>query len=261
MTAVVNRLSLNVGELFERQGMVSPSRSDLMTHWLLNSAALRPVMLGELFPWVKGQSLNVKPVPGARPQGYADGLQDLYERDLIQLQSSIAGDDVSNIQGVRRVLEHFLSLPEVDPGSQVEVFGERRDLPTRQVTFTLTHLGGEAWERLAEPQWVRFLSGGIDLDGFAELVSPNRELLVAYMGWYPELKRIRVRWQTVELQSLENLEVLYWKRLPSVYRVTFSVEPADPCWGPIQPRWFQDWHHSIMRWYTKPWELADWPST
>jgi hypothetical protein len=240
--------------------MVTPSRSDVIAHWLLNSAVLRPVRLGELFPLVRGQSLNVKEIPGCRPRDYAEGLLGLFNRDLIKLQSHIPGDEVGGTQGVEKILERFLGLSGNDPTYRLEVYEQiHLGLPAMKVSFELTHPGGQAWERLAEPQWARFVSGWTTSDGLGELFSPDIDLLIAYMGWYPEVNCERIRLQTLEWHAQQDFEVLYWKHLPLVYRATFTVDPADSCWGPVEPRWFQDWHSSIMRWYTNPWDLPSWP--
>lgn len=236
------------------------SRSEIVAHWLLNSAVRRPVLLGEIFPLVRGQSLNVREIPGCRSQDYAEGLLGLIAQNMIKMRSELPEDDVNSAQGAARMLERFVSLSENDPMLQLKVCEQvHLGHPTMKVSFAITEMGGQAWEKLAQPRWARFISCWTTSDGFCELFSPNYDLLIAYMGWFPEVNGERIRLQTVEWHAPEDFEVLYWRRLPLVYRATFTVDPADAAWGVVEPRWFEDWHRPIMQWYTYPWDLPGWP--
>ena len=127
-----------------------------------------------------------------------------------------------------------------------------------QVSFELTLRGGEAWERIAEPDWTRFVSEStVEVSG--DLVSLDRDLLVAYMGWYPELRSEQIQLETVTWQTHEDFEILYWKRLPFVYHVSFAVEPAKARWNNIEPKWFWEWWYSTRSWYKEPWQFPCWP--
>jgi hypothetical protein len=50
------------------------------------------------------------------------------------------------------------------------------------------------------------------MDG--ELISPNRDLLIAYMGWYQEVNHEEIHLDTIKWETHADHEVLYWKRLP-----------------------------------------------
>ena len=91
---------------------------------------------------------------------------------------------------------------------------------------------------------------------------------MARLGWFPELNDERILLDTVKLEVLSDFQILYWKRLPLVYRAKFSTERADPRWSGIEPNrpgktseqeWFQDWWHNANSWYKLPWELPGWP--
>ncbi len=210
-------------------------------------------------------SLNVKPVPGCRPEDYAKGLQDLWDARKILFRSELSGDNVENAQGVAKILDRFLQLSSDNPNfallNRFEACQQGRlQSPIMNVSFELTQLGGQTWEELAEPDWAHFILGWTASDYSGELFSPDRDRLIAYMGWYPEVNGERIRLDTVEWHIEKDFAVLYWKYLSSVHRATFTVDPTDSCWGPMGPDWFRNWHSSTVSWYTHPWDLPGWPS-
>jgi len=130
----------------------------------------------------------------------------------------------------------------------------------------LTELGGEAWEKFAEPDWTRFLDQLIDPtdEGAGEMTSPDLTLIMAYLGWFPPFDEHQVKPVTVKVEQVADYPILYWKRLPHVYRATFEFEKANPKWqeGRIDgPAWFRDWWKATTEWYKHPWELPGWPSS
>jgi hypothetical protein len=130
-----------------------------------------------------------------------------------------------------------------------------------QVDFKLTELGGEAWERVAEPEWGRFFTQFSDYKT-GEITSPDLNLLMARMGWFRELSGERIQPDTVTLQTHSDYPILYWKRLPHVYQAVFSVEGAEPRWAnghSGEPKWFREWWSSTGYWHKEPWELPNWP--
>ena len=124
-----------------------------------------------------------------------------------------------------------------------------------RVNFSLTALGGESWERVAEPDWARFFVERSDYL-VANFLSSNRDLLVAYMGWYSDLNDARILTETVNWQMRTDFEILYWKRLPLVYHAFCRVEVKEP---PTTPQWLRDWYFSTITWHKHPWETPGWP--
>jgi hypothetical protein len=157
--------------------------------WLLNLALEWPVWLGHLFPEVQGEGLNTRPIPHSTSSDCARVLSALFDAGKITLESHVAGDDVTNEGGVARVLDRFLHLSLDEPSDR----GNRRlptyeasRLPGMQVHYKLTDSGGSTWEKLAEPDWTRAFTQTCD-QASCELVSSNRDLLMACMGWYSKL--------------------------------------------------------------------------
>lgn len=239
----------------------------VIKYWLMNIATEFPRSLGLLFPSVKGEALNVKEIPGCKPENYAEYLVELFAKGLITLESDSPEDDVNSKLGVAHIMERFVQLPKderqlryVHSGSQL---GSVRQ-PHQRVKFQLTAAGGEEWERLAEPDWSSyFTQSGDETTGDVELASPNLNLIMARMGWFRGLIQERINVETIRLETYSNYKVLYWKRLPLVYQALFSVEPAEPQWAnewTQYPEWFRKWWISTNSWYKKPWELPIWPS-
>src|SRR6266849_2582850 len=237
---------------------------EVIRHWLLNTAVEFGVPLTCLFPEIS-QGLNVKPIPGCSSEDYAGGLIELFNSSMITLSSEFPEDDVTTRAGVSRIFDHFLALPEdykrirhlrpSDPGSLTI---DRN--PAMQVDFKLTELGGEAWEKVAEPDWRRFFTQFSDYET-GELTSPDLNLLMARMGWFRELSGERIQPDTITLQTHSDYPILYWKRLPHVYQAAFSVEAAKPQWAnghSGEPKWFREWWSSIGSWHKEPWDLPNW---
>jgi hypothetical protein len=121
---------------------------------------------------------------------------------------------------------------------------------------------GEAWEKLAQPDWAHFFDQSDD-EETGELTSHDLTLIMARTGWFPELAGQQIKAESVNVEEFTDYEILYWKRLPHVYHATFSCVLAEARWagGWIgEPKWFRDWWHATTTWYKKPWELEGWPS-
>jgi hypothetical protein len=240
----------------------------LIRHWLLSLVVEHPVSLGWLFPVVKSQGLNVKAIPHADAEDYAKGLEELFAARMVKLESEFPEDDVESDSGVSRILDRFRkgsSEPDRLPFREVLPRARpTREQPRKRVYFQLTAHGGEAWEKVAEPDWGRYISASTysgvgPQDG--ELVSADRDLLIAYMGWYPEVNGEQIQRDTITWQTHTDFEVLYWKRLPFVHHASFKVLPAQARWNNYrEPQWFRDWWVSSCSWHKKPWELPSWPS-
>ncbi len=239
-----------------------------MQYWLLNLAVECPVWLSRLFPVVEGESLNAKPIPNRLATDYAGGLMGLFDSGMVELSTDVPGDNVESSAGIARILDRFLDASKDEPSLRRDIsprpLYERNRLPGMKVSFKLTSLGGEAWETVAEPDWSRFISvstcGAIgDQNETGELISMDRNLILAYMGWYPEVNGEQIQLVTTTWQSHTDFNVLYWKRLPFVYHAMFQVLPAKSRWNP-EPQWFRDWWASTRSWHKEPWELPSWHS-
>lgn len=236
----------------------------MIKHWLLNLAVEYPVWLGHLFPAIDCEALNVKSVPGSDGQDYARNLIELLDSDMIRLSSEVTGDDVESKSGVERILDRFLKLANEDPAlrhqGHLRPTYERSHLSGMQVSFKLTERGGDAWERMAEPDWNHILIARVNSKS-GDLFSPDRHLLMAYMGWYQEIEQQRIRLEAITWQTHSDFEILYWKRLPLVYQASFSVQSteghAGPKWSSV-PKWFREWYFSAITWHKQPWELPGW---
>lgn len=241
--------------------------ADRMTkHWLLNLAIEYPVWLGHLFPAVDCEALNVKPVPGCKAEDYARSLIELCSSDMIRFSSELPGDDIESHSGVERILGRFLKLANDDPElpcqERLRPTYKRNRPPGMQVSFKLTERGGEAWETMADPDWNHILTVSVDSQS-GDLFSPDRDLLVAYMGWYQEIEKQTIQLDTITWQTHSDFEILYWKHLPLVYQASFSLQPADGRAGRLwsgMPKWFREWYFSAIAWHKQPWELPGWPS-
>lgn len=115
------------------------------------------------------------------------------------------------------------------------------------------------------PQWERFIAACTtcpeDSPWEGDMFSPDRHLLFAWMGWYPEVRHEKILLDSVQWESCQDFEVLYWKHLPLVHRVTFLVESAEPRWKSYKvPEWFDAWWTQSLHWHKQPWELPSWPS-
>lgn len=235
----------------------------MVKHWLLNLAVEFPVWLGQIFPLVDPVGLNVKPVPGCNAADYAKALIELYDSGFIAFSSEVPSDDVQSHPGIGLVLSRFLKLaaddPNINPQGHLRPLYERNRLPGMKVSFKLTARGGEAWERIAQPDWNNFFTVSMDCDS-GDLYSSNRHLLMAYMGWYQEIGQQQIPPVTIHWQTHADFEILYWKRLPLVYQASFTLQSAKRRWPSQEPEWFREWYISAITWYKKPWELPGWPS-
>jgi hypothetical protein len=233
----------------------------MMNHWLLNTAAEFAVPLTSIFP-EPGRGLNVKPIPRCDSDHYANGMLELFDSGQIAFASKVLGDDTQTRNGVVRILDRFHALSKNDPSLR----GEHGILPTHRLSclpgmnvwFKVTPHGGRVWEKVVQPDWARCVSISSDLTT-GELMSPNRDLLFAYLGWFRELQREKILRETIDWKTYTDFKIVYWKRLPFVYHASFQVQPVERYWLAGEPQWFRDCRHSVQSWYTKPWDLPEWP--
>ena len=236
----------------------------MIRHWLLNLAVEYPVWLGHLFPAVDCEALNVRPVPGCDAPDYARTLIEACDAGMVTLSSEVPGDDVSSRVGIERIVARFLASANnesthIDQRHRRPMC-ERVRLPGMEVRFKLTEPGGDAWARLAEPDWAHILTVSLDLAS-GDLFSPDRQLLMAYMGWYQQIEGQQIPLEAITWQTHSDFQILYWKRLPLVYQATFTSLPAEsriaPRWSSA-PLWFTNWYISAITWHKQPWELRGW---
>jgi hypothetical protein len=217
-------------------------------------------------------SLNAKPVPGCIPEDYAKALRELYVSGHILFTAEDPTYEVQSPLGVDGILSQFLRY-SIEPPEERYARGERNtharaqalNIPT--VRFELTSSGGALWESVAEPQWNHFYKELSDYET-GESVSPDLTLLMARLGWFPELHSDQtIEIDSIEIEELKDFPVLYWRRLPHVYRATFKCPTGEPRWRTrrnysFRPAsaWFEAWWPTTVSFYSKPWELPGWPS-
>lgn len=252
------------------------SSSEVLRHWMLNTAIDFEVRLTDFFPELNSQGLNVRPVPGCRSEQYANALIELFDSDLISFSSQVEGDDTRSRNGILRMIERFRNLRKTDPsllsdnGRLLKSYQLCR-LPGMQVSFKLTSLGGEAWEKIASPDWTHYVSESTVFPALddqnhealadGDLTSADRDRIIAYMGWYPEVRGEYIEVDTVNWQTHTDFEILYWKRVPFVHHASFRVRVAEGRWQRcLAPKWFGDWWASTRKWHIEPWDLSNWPS-
>lgn len=245
---------------------------EIVKQWLLTSAIKFPRRLGYIFPVAEELSLNMREVPGCGPNDYAKGLLALFDAGMIRFSSGQSAQRIETHAGISEILDHLLSLNPDDPTARIVRYASRRSKaaekvirdPYLYVTFELTALGGEAWEKFAEPDWARFLDQLSDPtdEGAGEMTAPDLTLIMAYMGWFPPFADHQVKPETVRVEQVADYLILYWKRLPHVYRATFEFEKATLKWqdGRIdEPAWFREWWQGSTEWYKHPWKMPGWP--
>lgn len=249
--------------------MTQLSREDLIKYWLLNTAIKFPRALLHIFPKSRGMTLNAPNIPGCTPEDCASGLISLFELGNVTFSSEDPRDDVATKPGLQAILERFLAckaeLPEdryAREKRRIDPLGPRMAC----VEFTLTEAGGALWESAAQPDWNRFYDQSSDYET-GDAVSLDLTLLMARLGWFTELTSDEgIDIESLEVKDHADFPVLYWKKLPHVYRATFKCHRSEPRW-PRRPNfafrpapaWFESWQRTTYRFYTQPWELPCWP--
>jgi hypothetical protein len=249
--------------------MTQLSREDLIDHWLLNTAIKFPRPLLHVLPFVRGLTLNAKVIPHCTPEDYAHGLLGLFRSEHLVFTSEDAEDDVQSSAGVDAILKRFLRYPiELVP----ERHGAKKTQPPvptlkiPKVEFALSESGGSLWESVANPTWDHFYDQSSDYQT-GDAVSPDLTLLMARLGWFPELTSDEgIDIESLSIEEHTEYQILYWKKLPNVFRATFKCRRIEARWkkisptgDPFEPEWFRRWRSSTVHFYTHPWELSAWP--
>jgi hypothetical protein len=164
---------------------------------------------------------------------------------------------------VEGILTRRLQLPAVTQHPPLRKAVPHR--PPREIRpaepdlrIELTPTGGEIWEKRAGADWNRYVQTLTDVRS-GEACSANRNLLMAFLGWYEELNSAIVDRSTIKLEVLHDHHVTYWKVLPAVNCATFACKWTDVQRVIDGPKWFQEWWRELDEWYKKPWELPGWP--
>ena len=213
-------------------------------HWILDAAAINPIPLNWILPNVSGH-MNARSIPGLQVNDYAALVGSAVDKSLIELSSDGQPLDLANARAT--VTEHAGGL---------QASKERR------VYLQLTEQGGQAWERLAAPQWDRFfyysfLLPDQELRVSATLASRNFETVMAYLGWFERLDSVDVKWETLKIETRSNYAATYWKRLDGVHEAILDGIYHLP--ERYAPRFVSDWVLSLNDWRQRPWDRADWP--
>lgn len=228
------------------------TRDELIKHWLLHLAIECAIPLRVLFPFF-WPTRNARDIPDVEPEDFARNLLELFDSGLILIFSGLEEDDVRSRLGVATILERFLALPRDAPQHRQNVHSTSN--PALRANFELTTDGGATWEKVAKPDWSRYLAERSDFE-VADFYSANRDLLTAYMGWYGEINEARILTRTVQWESVADSKIVYWKTLPIVHHAFCHLEVKPPT---DRPEWLWDWYISATKWYREPWELPDWP--
>ena len=249
--------------------MATLSKEEIIRYWLLTSAIEFPRGLSYFFPQIDGLALNMPDPTGCKPEDYADALLSLYDRGLIEFSSKFSGDDVTAPTGILNILDRFLTFSKQNPTALLNRRVRRESASGSDILrldlvarFKLTSSGGQAWERIANPDWQRFYTQLSDYET-AELTSADLNTLMMVLGWFRELSGEQPVSESIRISTLADHPILYWKKLPRVFRAEFAVTAAEGKWSITNgecPRWFRDWWLSHHKWFTEPWELPDWPS-
>ena len=248
-----------------RRGPAMSASQEIIQHWILNIAIEFHPRLSDFVPFVESESLNVPEVPGATPNNYAAAFLTLLDLGFVcayPVDTEPGEEDQTKLDrsAVESILEQRLQLPRVTSRTRLRA-NQQKPLSkpsTPDLRWRMTALGGDAWERLAKPNWNRYGPTLTD-DYFGDIWSANRDLLMAELGWYRELTSAKVDRDSVRIEVVDSHPITYWKYLPLVYHAAFSCTP-DADASPLDwPKWFREWWLSQNQWYKKPWELPGWP--
>jgi hypothetical protein len=215
-------------------------------HWLLDMAVEYPPPLEYFLPHVRNEHLNAREIPGFQVNDYAELIESALEKGLLQLVHCERNIDLLEARSV--VSRHARGLWSKSDG---------------RFNLLMTTLGGEAWERMANPQWDRFLYFSCllpdnELRVSATIASRNSDVVMAYLGWFDRLESVDVNWETLRIETYSNYAATYWKRLNGVHEVTIDGIYHLP--ERYAPKFVSDWVHSLSNWRLRPWERPDWLS-
>jgi hypothetical protein len=244
---------------------------EIVRHWILCLAIEGSRKLSDFVPYVECLHLNVHPVPGATADHYGEAFLTLFDAGLIYCFRD-GDDEPGNVGASRSVVESVLAarlqLPQVTSRT-----GHRMPGPvgpaSPDLRWKLTTAGGAEWERLAQPNWERYVFALFDPPSgerapkAGDAWSANLDSLMVEIGWCGEFNHEEVDRRSLALEVLHNHPIAYWKVLPVVYHATFLCRSAEPEQTDLREgsKWFRDWWVSRRTWYKKPWTLPTWPAS
>jgi hypothetical protein len=249
---------------------MEPSQK-IVRHWILNLAIKGTRRLSDIVPYVESLHLNVRSVPGATTRHYSDAFLSLFDAGLI---CCFRDEDERSrrVEVGRSVVESVLALrlqlPEVSRRTRSTIPGPLGPaIP--DLMWKLTSAGGVEWERLAQPDWERFVFILFDLptnEGLptrGDAWSASLDSLMVEIGWCREFNNEEVDRQSLALEVLSNHPIVYWKVLPVVYHATFMCTSVWQEGIRLREKssWFSDWWSSRRSWFKEPWALPDWPDS
>jgi hypothetical protein len=149
--------------------------------------------LSDFLPFVEELYLNVRQVPGCTPSEYAAAVLALLDAGSIRLYFDTRDQDEvrPDRSMVEAVLTRRLQLPYTTGRLPLRKTDPRRPPPEIRAAepdlrMELTALGGEVWEKRAEPDWSRYVQT-LTGEESGEAWSGDEGLLIACLGWYEEL--------------------------------------------------------------------------
>lgn len=204
---------------------------DPIKQWLLTLAVKARVPLKFLFPVVRAEILNLPQPPAVSDGDRLDAFFYLLSQECLEVVDSVPNDVAQSDWSEHELRDRILSGL------------------TGRLNFGLTQIGGLAWERVAEPDWSRFISHSATSEEL-DLASTNFERLGAHLGWIPAVEGVRIKWETLSYELHESYPITYWKRLSGVHRVQCKLESrAEGGMGIGWPQWFSHWHAEFHRWF------------
>jgi hypothetical protein len=202
--------------------------------WILEAAVDSKLSLRALTACNVGEFLN-RPHHGLDHRGVADVIWQLLRQGLIVV---FAG-------------EEEILYPDKEELRQV-IEGDRRGPASNTTSYALTASGGTAWEKVALPDWGRYIDASFGADpNDAEVICADLARLDAYV-FSPHQQHCPIP-QSIRRDRLEPWQATYWKMLPVGHRVRFVYEAG----APVQEQYGSDawlkqraWMRDLDNWFT-----------
>ena len=188
-------------------------------YWILDAVAEDRYALSTLREDVVENAFNRKGHGLTRPQ-LIKTLTDLFsDGDIF-----VTYDDDSE--------QHTLSETEIGAAF----------MSSRWVWYGLTQQGGAKWEAISRPEWLRFITGGLNEEANdCDVASANRAAIAEYL--HDDRVRDRIIPASVVWQEILDWQATYWKSLPAGFEVHFRITNPSEDFMVAQPP---------KNWYTNP---------
>jgi hypothetical protein len=219
-------------------------------HWILDVVSIEQVPVRWLLSEPISEHLNVDPIPGMGNSGYSELIKSAANEGLIRL---LPNEDLAGQYDAQ--YRPTASTPLAMRSS------------SDSMRIGLTEQGGIEWERLARPQWDKFLYFSVssvssdvnDCRITSVLASRDKILVIAYLGWFDMLENIDVSWGSLILEKCHPFSATYWKSLSDVHRATLSGIRKPT--ARRAPSTIRKWQLSLDEWRIRPWQRPDWPTS